>query len=312
MTVFVIAGGLSHERDVSLRSGARVASALRDRGLAVEVVDVNSELVATLQADDDPVAVPVVHGGLGEDGALREVLRVLGVPFVGSGGGASRRTFDKSIATRLVGRSGIPVPQQIALPDDIFRELGAQAIMAAIGESLHFPLMVKPARSGSALGAMKVCAAEELPSALVGAFAYGKMAVVEEFIDGAELAVTVVDGATGLRALPPVEIRPSGGVYDYEARYTAGATRFVTPGELPEEVLAQAMAVAVRVHELLGLRDISRTDMIVRDGVAHFIEGNVAPGLTETSLVPLALEAADLTLGEVFEELIAKARARHG
>lgn len=312
MTVFVIAGGLSHERDVSLRSGARVAAALRDEGLDVEVVDVNSELVARLQADEDPVAVPVAHGGLGEDGALREVLRVLGVPFVGSGGGASRRTFDKSIATRLVAKGGIATPQQIALPDDIFRELGAQAIMSAIGEKLHFPLMVKPARSGSALGAVKVATAEELPAALVGAFAYGKMAVVEEFIDGVELAVTVIDGADGPRALPPVEIRPAGGVYDYEARYTAGATRFVTPGDLPSEVLEQAQEVAVRVHELLGLRDISRTDIIVRDQVPYFIEGNVAPGLTETSLVPLALDAADLSLGKVFAELIEKARSRVG
>ncbi|MDO5067591.1 MAG: D-alanine--D-alanine ligase [Propionibacteriaceae bacterium] len=310
VTVFVIAGGLSHERDVSLRSGARVAQVLRERGLAVEVVDVNHELAGRLQGDDDPVVVPVVHGGLGEDGALREVLELWGVPFVGACGAASRRTFDKSIATRLVAGGGVATPQQVALPDDIFKELGAQAIMAALGERLGFPLMVKPARSGSALGAVKVNAAEELPQALVGAFAYGKMAVVEEFIDGVELAVTVIDGGSGPRALPPVEIRPSGGVYDYEARYTAGATRFVTPGELPEEVLGQAEAVAVRAHELLGLRDISRTDVIVRDGVVHFIEGNVAPGLTETSLVPLALEAAGLSLGEVVEDLIIRARTR--
>ena len=310
MTVFVIAGGLSHERDVSLRSGRRIAHALRNRGLDVRELDVNADLVAELLADDDPVAVPVLHGGLGEDGALREVLWTLGVPFVGSDGASSRRTFDKSIATRLVDAAGLVVPQQVALPDDIFRELGAQAIMTAVGEKLGFPLMVKPARSGSALGAVKVDAPEDLPSALVGAFAYGKMVVIEEFIVGTEVAVTVVDGPDGLVALPPVEIHPASGVYDYEARYTAGATRFVTPGELPEAELEAARELAVHSHQALGQRDVSRTDAIIRDGRPVFLESNVAPGLTETSLAPLAFEAAGLDVGEVYAGLIEQARLR--
>lgn len=310
MTVFVIAGGLSHEREVSLRSGKRLAAALRKQGLGVEEVDVNAELVSQLLDAADPVAVPVLHGGLGEDGALREALWTLGVPFVGSDGASSRRTFDKSVATRLVKSAGLATPRQVALPDDIFRELGAQAIMSAIGDRLGFPLMVKPARSGSALGAMKVDSADELPSALVGTFAYGKMAVIEEFITGTELAVTVIDDETGSRALPPVEIRPTSNVYDYEARYTAGATRFVTPGDLPDELLEAAGRLAVQTHEVLGHRDISRVDMIVRDGVPVFLESNVAPGLTDTSLVPLAFEAADLDLGEVFTRLVERARLR--
>lgn len=310
MTVFVIAGGLSHERDVSLRSGRRVAHALRDCGLTVREIDVNADLVEELRADADPVAVPVLHGGLGEDGALREVLWTLGVPFVGSDGPSSRRTFDKSISTQLAATAGLAIPRHVALPDDIFRELGAQAIMAAIGQRLGFPLMVKPARSGSALGAMKVTGPEELPSALVGAFAYGKMAVIEEFIDGIELAVTVIDGDGGPGALPPVEIHPPSGVYDYEARYTAGTTRFVVPAELPEAELAAARELAVAAHRVLGQRDISRTDMIVRDGVPVFLESNVAPGLTETSLAPLAMEAAALDLGQVYAELIGRARRR--
>ncbi len=157
---------------------------------------------------------------------------------------------------------------------------------------------------------MKVDSADELPSALVGTFAYGKMAVIEEFITGTELAVTVIDDETGPRALPPVEIRPTSNVYDYEARYTAGATRFVTPGDLPDELLEAAGRLAVQTHEVLGHRDISRVDMIVRDGVPVFLESNVAPGLTDTSLVPLAFEAADLDLGEVFARLVERARLR--
>ena len=310
MTVFVIAGGLSHEREVSLRSGKRLAGALRKRGHAVTETDVNADLIPRLLGDEGPVAIPVLHGGLGEDGALREVLWTLGVPFVGSDGASSRRTFDKSVATRLVGAAGLATPQQVALPDDVFRELGAQAMMSALGERIGFPLMVKPARSGSALGATKVDSADDLPAALVGAFAYGKDAVVEEFIEGTELSVTVVEDETGPRALPPVEIRPASGVYDYESRYTAGATRFLTPGELPDDVLEAAGDLAIRAHRVLGHRDISRTDMIVREGVPVFLESNVAPGLTDTSLTPLALEAAGLDMGEVFSALVERARRR--
>jgi len=310
MTVFVIAGGLSHEREVSLRSGKRLAGALRKKGHTVAETDVNADLIPRLLGDEDPVAIPVLHGGLGEDGALREVLWTLGVPFVGSDSASSRRTFDKSVATRLVGDAGLATPQQVALPDDVFRELGAQALMSALGERIGFPLMVKPARSGSALGATKVNSADDLPAALVGAFAYGKDAVVEEFVEGTELSVTVIEDDTGLRALPPVEIRPASGVYDYESRYTAGATRFLTPGELPDDVLEAAGDLAVRTHRVLGHRDLSRIDMIVRDGVPVFLESNVAPGLTDTSLTPLALDAAGLGMGEVFSALVEQARRR--
>ncbi len=309
MAIIVISGGLSHERDVSLRSGRRVAQALRDRGLAVVETDVNADLVRLIQETPDPVVVPMLHGGLGEDGALREVLGVLGVPFVGATAAASRMTFDKSIATAVVRAAGLAAPRQLALPQDIFRELGAPAILNAIGEQLGYPLMVKPAKSGSALGATKVDSADALPSALVAAFAYGPMAVIEEFLAGTEVAVTVLDTPEGPTALPPVEIRPASGVYDYESRYTAGATRFVTPAALPAEQLSAAKDLAVAAHRALGLRHFSRIDIIVTaDGVPHFLEGNVAPGMTETSLAPLEFEAAKLDLGEVVEDLVELAR----
>ncbi|SDB97704.1 D-alanine--D-alanine ligase [Raineyella antarctica] len=309
-TIVVLAGGLSHERDVSLRSGRRVSQALRDRGCTVVESDVNSDLVALLRQLDDPIVFPLVHGATGEDGSLREVLGLLGVPYVGSTASASRIAFDKSIATPVIAGLGLATPIQMALPDEVFRELGARTLMDAMGESIGFPMMVKPSRSGSALGCTRVDDAEQLPSAMVGAYAYGDVAVVESFIIGTEVAVTVVDRGNGPIALPAVEIRPDSGDYDYSSRYSAGTTRFLTPAEVPDEVAAACADMALRVHDRLGLRDISRTDIIIRDGVPVFLETNVAPGMTETSLVPLALEAAGLELGEVCEDLVRQAYLR--
>lgn len=307
MSVIVIAGGLSHERDVSLRSGRRVAQALRDAGLDVVETDVSADLVSLIRRDSGAVVVPMLHGGLGEDGALREVLDVLQVPFVGPSGAASRLTFDKSVATPVVSAAGLPVPRQIALPHDIFRELGAPELMVAIGEQLGYPLIVKPTRSGSALGVTKVVDASALPGALVAAYAYGTVAVIEEYLTGTEVAVTVLDEGEGPVALPPVEIRPESGVYDYESRYTAGATRFVTPAEVPDEMLTAAQELAVAAHRALGLRHLSRIDIMITTEGPFFLESNVAPGMTETSLAPLAFEAAGRGLGEVFSSLVSQA-----
>ena len=312
-TVVVLSGGLSHERDVSLRSGRRVTSALRSRGIEVIESDIDSTLVARLAELPDAVVFPLLHGETGEDGALREVLALLGVPFVGSVGSACRVAFDKSIATTVIADAGLRTPTQVALPHEIFRELGAQALVKALGDQIGFPMMIKPSRSGSALGCSKVSRAEELPSAMVGAYAYGPVAVVEEFITGTEVTVSVVDRGEGPAALPAVEIRPESGVYDYTARYTAGATRFLCPAEVPAEVADRCAELAGKVHDVLGLRDLSRTDIIVPDdGRPVFLEANVAPGMTETSSVPLAIEAAGWSLGKACADLVRVAAARGG
>ncbi len=310
--VIVLAGGLSHERDVSLRSGRRVAQALRDTGHAVLEADVNASLIDTIRSVDSPVVFPVLHGGAGEDGALRSVFDLLEVPYIGSTGPASRIAFDKAVSTPIVAAhpAGFRTPRQSSLPHDMFRELGAANLIAALGEQIGFPMMVKPARSGSALGCTKVTQASELPAAVVSAFAYGDIAIVEEFIEGVEVAVSVVDVGDGPRALPAVEIRPRSGVYDYTARYTAGETRFVTPADLSEEEAGRCAEVALAAHAALGLRDLSRTDIIVRDGQAVFIEVNVAPGMTETSLLPLAIEASEASFADVCAALVAAARRR--
>jgi len=310
-TVVVLAGGLSHERDVSLRSGRRVAQALRGQGFDVVESDVDSGLLGRLAEHPGAVVFPVLHGEAGEDGALREVLALLDVPFVGSIGAACRVAFDKSVCTRVVAKAGVRAPRQVALPHEIFRELGAPALVTALGEQVGFPMMVKPSRSGSALGASLVSRPAELPAAMVGAYAYGPVAVVEEFVAGTEIAVAVVDRGSGPEALPGVEIRPESGVYDYTARYTAGATRFLCPAEVDPEIAERCASLALRVHEVLGLRDLSRTDLIVTpDGEPTFLEVNVSPGMTETSSVPLAVEAADWSLGAMCADLVRVATAR--
>jgi D-alanine-D-alanine ligase len=258
------------------------------------------------------VVFPLLHGEAGEDGALREVLALLGVPFVGSVGSACRVAFDKSIATTVVADAGITTPAQVALPHEIFRELGAQALVAALGSQIGFPMMVKPSRGGSALGCSRVNHAGELPAAMVGAFAYGPVAVIESFVQGTEVTVAVVDRGVGPTPLPAVEIRPDSGVYDYSARYTAGETRFLCPAEVSDDVAERCARLALRVHEVLGMSDLSRTDMIIgADGYPVFLEVNVAPGMTETSAVPLAIEAAGWSLGKMCADLV-RVAARRG
>ena len=177
----------------------------------------------------------------------------------------------------------------MALPHETFRELGAAAVMEAIVASVGLPLIVKPARGGSALGLHGgPRGRRRSPAAMVNAFAYGDTALVERLVEGTEVAVPVVDTGDGPRALPVVSIEPDGGVYDYTARYTAGSTEFLVPAKLSDELAAECARVAVAAHEALGLRDLSRSDLIIdAEGTVWFLEVNVAPGLTETSTVPL-------------------------
>ncbi len=307
-TVAVIAGGLSHEREVSVRSGRRVAEALRGAGLEVRVLDADAALLPALMADPPDVVVPLLHGQAGEDGAIRDVLELIGIPYVGSRPQPCRGTFDKPVAKSTVAARGVAVPAGVVLPHATFRELGAGAVLEALVARLKLPLMVKPSRGGSALGASVVDRAEDLPAAMVAAFAYADTALVETQITGVEVAVSVVDLGQGPMALPAVEVVPDGGFYDYAARYTAGATEFFAPARLSATVAAQCAAVALEAHAALGLRDLSRSDLIVdAAGTPWFLEANVSPGMTETSLLPQAVAAAGLDLGTVCRTLVEQA-----
>lgn len=310
MSIVVLAGGLSAEREVSLKSGRRLAEALREEGAEVSVLDLDASLLPTLQDHRPEVVIPLVHGAAGEDGSLADVLDALELPYVGSGPVACRQTFDKAIAKGIVAAAGLSTPRSYSLPHGVFRDLGAPAVMAAITENLGLPLMVKPTRGGSALGTTLVQSPEDLPPAMVSAFAYGDSAMLEQFASGTEVAVSVIDLGDGPQALPAVEIQPRSGIYDYAARYTAGETEFFVPARItPEQAQACAQA-AVDAHVALGLRDWSRSDFIVDGPNIAFLESNVAPGMTETSLFPQAALAADMSLGKVAGALAERAIAR--
>lgn len=309
--VLILSGGLSPERDVSIRSGRRVAEELREAGLDVQISDLDLSLVPGLLSDPPTCALPLVHGAAGEDGSVQELLELAGVPFVGSDSGACRRSFDKSVAAALLAGSELSVPDSVALPHAVFRELGANVVLGLVTERLGLPVVVKPCRGGSALGVTVVREIQELPAAMVSAMSYGDTVLLERFVAGTEVAVSVVDLPEGPVALPPVEIVPDSGMYDYVARYTAGMTEFFVPARLPGPQLARAEQCALAAHRLFGLRDWSRTDMIIDDdGVPWFLEVNVVPGMTETSLFPQAALAAGQPIGPLLAGLVDRAGRR--
>ncbi|WAL65623.1 D-alanine--D-alanine ligase [Amycolatopsis cynarae] len=310
-TVAVLAGGLSHERDVSLRSGRRLSAALRAQELTVEEWDVDASLLERLRTQRPDAAVVALHGGEGENGSVQTILEMLKVPYVGTSSQGCRRAWDKPTAKALLAQAGFATPAWVALPHATFRELGAQGVLDAIVDHLGLPLILKPDQGGSALGTQVVREASELPAAMVACFAYGDTVLAERFVDGIEVAVTVIERDGGPRALPAVEVVPESGVYDYTSRYTAGLTDFFAPARLPAETAQRVGELAVAAHRLIGLRDISRTDAIVApDGTVQFLEVNSSPGLTETSTVPMAIESSGTTLGEVFADLVMRAVSR--
>lgn len=308
-TVAVLAGGLSHEREVSLRSGRRLAADLRDAGAVVSEWDADSGLLDRLRSEPPEAVLIALHGGDGENGAVQSVLEMLGVPFVGSGSRACRLAWDKPTAKAEIARAGLHTPDWVTLPHATFRELGARAVLDAMVTRLGLPMMIKPDQGGSALGARLVRQADELPAAMVDCLAYGTAVLAERYIAGTEVAISVVADPTP-RALPVVEVCATGGVYDYSARYTPGATTFPCPARLAPDVLHAAEQAALDVHQLLGLRDLSRTDAIVTDdGTVMVLEVNTFPGLTHTSLLPTAMAAAGETLGSLYTTLIERAVA---
>lgn len=302
--VLVLAGGLSHERDVSLRSGRRVAEALRGAGVEVMVDDVDADLLRTLREVRPGMVWPLLHGASGEDGSVRDVLELLGLPYVGSDPRSSRLAWSKPVAKTIITAAGLSTPRFVTLPQSLFRELGARSVLEAVVESLGLPLAVKPSKGGSALGVTLVRSVEDLPQAMVACFAYGDTALIEQAVDGVELAVSVVDTGDGPRALPAVEVVTEG-PYDYDARYVPGRTEYFTPARLSDDDAARVAEAAVTVHRSLGMRHLSRTDLILdRSGVPQFLDINSAPGMTETSLLPQAAQAAGYELGTLYRSIV--------
>ncbi len=304
LRIMVLAGGISHEREISLKSGRRVADALVEFGASVELREPDESLLENIKRDKPDVIWPVLHGASGEDGALRDILALTGVPFVGASPQSARLTWDKSIAKILVAAQGIQTPPSVTLPKETFKELDADGVLGAITSALSLPLVVKPARSGSAQGVTLVTEVDQLAKAMIDAYVYCDVAIIEKLIEGTELAISVLDIGAGPIALPAVEIEPIEGLFGYQERYTAGETNYYVPARLTKAVAETAAAVAINAHNALGLRHLSRVDMIVdKKGTPWFLEANVLPGLTDTSLLPQSVVAAGRSLGEVYHSL---------
>jgi D-alanine-D-alanine ligase len=306
--VAVLKGGRSLERQVSLRSGARVEDALERLGHDVVAVDVSPDLIARLREAAPDVAFIAMHGRDGEDGTVQELLEILDIPYTGSGVLACMRATDKVLAKHLMLEAGIPTPEFFAFSETAFRELGAADALPAIEERLDFPIVVKPSSQGSALGIKFARSAADIPAALVAAFSYDSRVLLERHIDGRDLAVSILDG----EPLPIVEAVPRDkGFYDFEARYEIGRTEFICPADLPPDVSAEARDLALRTYKLLGCEAFARVDLMVdRDSELTVLEANPIPGLTETSLLPQAAEAAGISFDQLVGRIVELAAPR--
>jgi D-alanine-D-alanine ligase len=306
--VAVLKGGRSLERQVSLRSGARVEDALERLGHDVVSLDVGQDLINRLREAAPDVAFIAMHGRDGEDGTVQELLEILDIPYTGSGVLACVRATDKVLAKHLMIEAGIPTPEFFAFSETAFRELGAADALPAIEERLEFPIVVKPSSQGSALGIKFARSAADVPAALVAAFSYDSRVLLERHVDGRDLAVSILDG----EPLPVVEAVPTGdGFYDFEARYEIGRTEFVCPATLPDGLTEQAQELARRTYELLGCSAFGRVDLMLgADGELTVLEANPIPGLTETSLLPQAAEAAGISFDELVGRIVELALER--
>jgi D-alanine-D-alanine ligase len=302
--IAVLKGGRSFERQVSLRSGARVEAALERLGHDVVGIDVGADLVPRLRDADPDVAFLALHGPDGEDGTVQELLEVMGIRYTGSRVSACVRSADKVLAKHELRDAGVPTPDFVAFTQTAFRELGAAEALPAIEERLDFPIVVKPAGQGSALGVKVARAAGDVPGALVAAFSYDAKVLLERHVAGRDLAVSVLDGTP----LPVVEAIPrEEEFYDFEARYEIGATDFRCPAELPGDAVERAQELALRTWNVLGLAGVARVDLMLdtESGDLWVLEANTIPGMTETSLLPMAADAA----GIGFDALIARVLA---
>jgi D-alanine-D-alanine ligase len=317
--VAVLKGGGSLERTVSLRSGARAQSALRQLGHEVVAIDVGPELVAQLLETGPDAAFIALHGSDGEDGTVQGLLEAIGVPYTGSGPAACMRCTDKALAKHLMREAHIPTPEFAAFKESAIKELGVAAALPGLERSIGFPMVAKPASQGSALGVKFARSAEELPGAIVGALSYDRKVVIERYIRGRDLAVSVLDGAAadgpGAEpvALPVVEAIPrEEEFYNYESRYEIGMTTFVCPAELPAGIAERAQQLALETYKLLGCHGVARVDLMLEEltGELTVLETNVVPGLTETSLLPLAADAAEIWLEVLVQRILDSAFTR--
>ena len=283
--VVVIRGGRTLEREFSLRSGHHVATALRHQGHEVHEVDVDQELSHAIQESD--VAFIALHGRDGEDGTVQLTCEALGVPYTGSGPLTCRQCFDKGLAKGFLHRAGLPTPPGYVLSAEAVRHMGAGTALRAAAERLGYPLAVKPAAAGSALGLSVVKDPADLSSAAMGALNHGDRLLLERFVVGPEISIPVK--GLDLGPLPAVEIRTKEGVYDFETRVSPGMYSYICPATSAVDQIPAAQQIASEACRVLGVRDFARVDMRIGEDGPTILDVKTCPGLTETSTVPLAV-----------------------
>jgi D-alanine-D-alanine ligase len=305
--VAVLQGGRSLERVVSLRSAARVEDALGELGQEAVGIDVGRDLVSRLRAERPDVVFIALHGPGGEDGTVQELLEILDLPYTGPGVAACALCMDKVAAKHEIRAAGLPTPDWAAFNATAFRELGAGDTLEEIEERLGFPLVIKPASQGSSLGVEFASSRDEVPEALVAAFSYDDRVLLERYVKGPELAVSILDG----EALPIVEAIPrEEDFFNFEARYEIGRTEYVCPAELGEAETQRVQEIATRTYETLGCTGFARVDLMLGDDGPQVLEVNAIPGLTDTSLFPMAAEAAGIDFTRLVERIVMSARER--
>lgn len=325
LKVAVLMGGSSFEREFSLASGKNVCTALEEAGHKVIPLDTTSDLVPTLRSENPDVCYSALHGKHGEDGTIQSLLEFVGIPFVGSPASVCQRTWNKdsmhsemSAYRAITGEAPIASwPQGIYVARDAFKSMGAATALDLVNERVigGYPVCVKPAHGGSAMGVHRVDCVDQLGEAILDALSFDDAVVVEQWVDGVEMAVSVLGTGLDAYALPPVEIVPKHGMYDTAARMTPGAVEYFAPVRSSSLSNDQAEAQAIRaeieraaleVYRAYNVRDLARIDLIWDGAQARVFEVNVSPGMAESSLFPAACQAAGLSLPRVLDELVSQ------
>jgi D-alanine-D-alanine ligase len=304
MNVLVLMGGTSTEREVSLSTGAAVKEALEAQGHSASVYDLDPRsgrdvfaLVTSRALRDADVVFIALHGGEGEDGRIQAMLGLLGIAYTGSGVRASALCMDKAVSKIIFEHHGIATPGWTCLEADSRGVDGATRAVAALG---GLPIVTKPVDQGSTIGISIVREPGDLEDAIRLAERYSKRVILEDYIEGRELSVPIV----GDEVLPVVEIRPKQGFYDYERKYTKGMTLYEVPAPLGDEISKRIQDDAVKAYTVLGCEGFGRVDVrLGEDGVPYFLEVNTIPGMTETSLVPMAAKAKGMSFPELIDRI---------